>query len=75
MFLGNKDLKVEHHFTEAAGLKWHWVEAGSGEPVVRLFSLHFAFIKVSSDATHQNPQTGLAEWPIFYFVILSFLYY
>jgi len=39
MFKCNKDLKVEHCFTEVAGLKWHWVEAGSGEPVVLIHGL------------------------------------
>jgi pimeloyl-ACP methyl ester carboxylesterase len=28
--------KLQHHFAEAAGLKWHFVEIGQGEPVVLL---------------------------------------
>jgi len=31
--------QVEHRFIEAGGLKWHYVEAGKGEPVVFLHGL------------------------------------
>lgn len=32
-------LRVEHRFEEAGGVRWHYVEAGSGEPVVFLHGL------------------------------------
>lgn len=31
--------KLQHHFIEAAGLKWHYVEMGQGEPVVLLHGI------------------------------------
>lgn len=47
-------LKIEHKFVEAGGVKWHYVEAGKGEPVVFLhglpeswFSWHYQIEEVS----------------------------
>jgi len=31
--------KLQHHGVEAAGLKWHYVEMGQGEPVVLLHGI------------------------------------
>ncbi len=49
-----RELKVEHKFVEAGGVKWHYVEAGEGEPVVFLhglpeswFSWHYQIDEVS----------------------------
>ncbi|MBM3175836.1 MAG: alpha/beta hydrolase [Chloroflexi bacterium] len=48
------ELQVEHRFVEAGGVKWHYVEAGKGEPVVFLhglpeswFSWHYQIEEVS----------------------------
>ncbi len=48
--------EVEHRFVEAAGIKWHYVEAGAGEPVVFLhglpeswFSWHYQIADVSEE--------------------------
>ncbi|MCK4722441.1 MAG: alpha/beta fold hydrolase, partial [Dehalococcoidia bacterium] len=48
--------EVEHKFAEAAGIKWHYVEAGAGEPVVFLhglpeswFSWHYQIEDVSEE--------------------------
>ena len=48
--------EVEHRFVEAAGIKWHYVEAGAGEPVVFLhglpeswFSWHYQIEDVSEE--------------------------
>jgi pimeloyl-ACP methyl ester carboxylesterase len=35
----SKDLKVEHKFKTVEGIKWHWVEAGEGDPVVLLHGI------------------------------------
>ncbi len=50
------ELEVEHKFVEAAGIKWHYVEAGAGEPVVFLhglpeswFSWHYQIEDVSEE--------------------------
>ena len=50
------ELEVEHRFVEAAGIKWHYVEAGAGEPVVFLhglpeswFSWHYQIEDVSEE--------------------------
>ena len=50
------ELEVEHRFVEAAGIKWHYVEAGAGEPVVFLhglpeswFSWHYQIAEVSKE--------------------------
>lgn len=50
----SEGLKVEHKFVEAAGVKWHYVEAGKDEPVVFLhglpeswFSWHYQIEEVS----------------------------
>ncbi|MBL7209794.1 MAG: alpha/beta fold hydrolase [Dehalococcoidia bacterium] len=50
------ELEVEHRFVEAAGIKWHYVEAGVGEPVVFLhglpeswFSWHYQIAEVSKE--------------------------
>ena len=36
---GETEPQLSHHFAEAAGLTWHYVEAGEGEPVVFLHGL------------------------------------
>ena len=36
---GETGPQLSHHFAEAAGLTWHYVEAGEGEPVVFLHGL------------------------------------
>ena len=36
---GEVEGPISHHFAEAAGLTWHYVEAGQGEPVVFLHGL------------------------------------
>jgi pimeloyl-ACP methyl ester carboxylesterase len=36
---GETGAQLSHHFAEAAGLTWHYVEAGEGEPVVFLHGL------------------------------------
>jgi pimeloyl-ACP methyl ester carboxylesterase len=50
----SEKVKVEHKFVEAGGVKWHYVEAGAGEPVVFLhglpeswFSWHYQIEDVS----------------------------
>ncbi len=50
----SEKVKVEHKFVEAGGVKWHYVEAGTGEPVVFLhglpeswFSWHYQIEEVS----------------------------
>jgi pimeloyl-ACP methyl ester carboxylesterase len=50
----SQELEVEHKFVEAGGVKWHYVEAGKGEPVVFLhglpeswFSWHYQIEAVS----------------------------
>jgi pimeloyl-ACP methyl ester carboxylesterase len=47
---------VSHHFAEAAGLTWHYVEAGQGEPLVFLhglpeswYSWHYQLEALSDD--------------------------
>jgi len=47
---------LSHHFVEAAGLSWHYVEAGQGEPVVFLhglpeswYSWHYQLEALSND--------------------------
>ena len=48
--------EVEHKFVEAAGVKWHYVEAGAGEAVVFIhglpeswFSWHYQIAEVSKE--------------------------
>jgi pimeloyl-ACP methyl ester carboxylesterase len=48
--------QLSHHFVEAAGLTWHYVEAGQGEPVVFLhglpeswYSWHYQLEALSGD--------------------------
>jgi pimeloyl-ACP methyl ester carboxylesterase len=53
---GDVEPPVSHHFAEAAGLTWHYVEAGQGEPVVFLhglpeswYSWHYQLEALSGD--------------------------
>jgi len=53
---GETGAQLSHHFAEAAGLTWHYVEAGEGEPVVFLhglpeswYSWHYQLEALSSD--------------------------
>lgn len=32
-------VEFRHHFTDAAGLRWHWVDAGAGDPIVFIHGL------------------------------------
>lgn len=36
---GEAEQQLSHHFADAAGLTWHYVEAGEGEPIVFLHGL------------------------------------
>jgi pimeloyl-ACP methyl ester carboxylesterase len=49
--------KLQHHFVEAAGLKWHYVEMGQGEPVVLLHGIPEAF---DSSSAIGNPHLAYA---------------
>ena len=53
---GEAEWPISHHFAEAAGLIWHYVEAGQGEPVVFLhglpeswYSWHYQLEALSDD--------------------------
>ncbi|MGB6896621.1 MAG: alpha/beta fold hydrolase [Dehalococcoidia bacterium] len=53
---GEDGAELSHHFAEAAGLTWHYVEAGQGEPVVFLhglpeswYSWHYQLEALSDD--------------------------
>jgi pimeloyl-ACP methyl ester carboxylesterase len=53
---GEAEGQLSHHFAEAAGLTWHYVEAGQGEPVVFLhglpeswYSWHYELEALSGD--------------------------
>lgn len=53
---GGTESQLSHHFAEATGLTWHYVEAGRGEPVVFLhglpeswYSWHYQLEALSAD--------------------------
>jgi pimeloyl-ACP methyl ester carboxylesterase len=49
-------VEFRHHFTEAGGLRWHWVDAGAGPPIVFVhglpeswYSWHFQMIDLAAE--------------------------